>query len=221
MEGCLQIRVMNALEQVAQAALEYLQGPRLAVSGGTTFAAMFPLWASSVQARVKAGTPLRFFPVDERRVAFADEACNWRTCCEALLEPAGLGLQRAHWATSAAQYSDVLEREFGADPVVFDQIFLGVGEDGHTASLFPESAALRDRKSIVIDVTGPKPPPQRVTLGLRTLWDCRTLVCVALGEAKAPAVKRLREGDMELPITQAVAGHGRAILLLDQAAAGG
>src|SRR5438128_972535 len=108
-------------------------GPRVAVSGGTTFAALFRHWMPEVKRNVEAGETLRFFPVDERTVPFEDAHCNWRVCCEDLLIPAGLAGQKNHHVTTAAQYADLLLREFGGGAVVFDQIFLGIGEDGHTA----------------------------------------------------------------------------------------
>ncbi len=173
-----------------------------------------------VKRKAATGEGLRFFPVDERKVPFEDPDSNWRVCYEGLLQPAGLTGQREHRAISAPQYAAMLEREFGVGPVVFDSVFLGMGKDGHTASLFPGAGAIRDRKSIVLDVIGPKPPPQRITLGLKPLWDCKTLVAIAIGSSKAEVVRRLREGDPELPITMALAGHGNAVLLLDKAAAG-
>ena len=216
----MKIEVSDSLEEVARKALEYAQGPRIAVSGGGTFAGLFRHWLPEMKRRAQAGTPPRFFPVDERRVPFTDPQSNWKTCYEELLLPAGLEAQKVHHAVSTSQYLALLEGEFKGGPVVFDQVFLGMGEDGHTASLFPGGAYLKDRKSVVLDVVGPKPPPERVTLGLKPLWDCKVLVAIALGESKAPMVRRLREADMTLPITMALAGHGNAVLLLDRAAAG-
>ena len=216
----LKILVLDSLEDVAQKSLEYVQGPRVAVSGGTTFAALFRHWLPEVKRKVGAGETLGFFPVDERAVPFENPQCNWKVCCEELLIPAGLAAQRNHHVTTALQYEELLRREFAGDPVVFDQIFLGMGEDGHTASLFPGGSYLQDRTSIVLDVVGPKPPPQRVTLGFKPLKECETLVAIALGASKASMVKRLCEGDAELPIAIAMAGHGNAVLLLDRAAAG-
>lgn len=215
----MNVFVLDSLEKTALRSLEYLQGPRVAVSGGTTFAALFRHWLPEVKRRVDAGETLDFFPVDERKVPFQDSDCNWKVCWEELLFPAGLG-QKDHYVTTAAQYRELLQREFGGDPVIFDQIFLGLGEDGHTASLFPGGDSLKDNTSLVLDIIGPKPPPQRVTLGLRPLRECRTLVAIALGASKAPVVKKLLTGDRELPIALALNGHENAVLLLDRDAAG-
>jgi 6-phosphogluconolactonase len=217
----MKIIVLESPEKVAEKSLELLAGPRIAVSGGSTFSALFRHWVPEVRRRAEAGEAPRFFVVDERKVPFEDPQCNWKSCYEDLLLPAGLGEQKAHYVTTAAAYAELLHKEFGGDPVVFDQIFLGMGEDGHTASLFPGKDSLMDTESIVLDVTdSPKPPPQRVTLGLGTIRASESLVTVALGAGKAEMVRRLRAGDTALPITLAMQGHPHAVLLLDRAAAG-
>jgi 6-phosphogluconolactonase len=216
----MEIVVLENLEAVARKSLEYLQGPRIAVSGGSTFAALFRHWAPDVRARAAAGETLRFFVVDERKVPFEDPDCNWKACYEDLLRPAGLQDQKAHYVTTAAAYGDLLRREFGAAPVFFDRVFLGMGEDGHTASLFPGKPSLADTESIVLDITdSPKPPPERVTLGMKPIRESGMLLAVALGAGKAERVRQLRDGDESLPITLAMKGHPRAVLLVDKAAA--
>jgi 6-phosphogluconolactonase len=217
----MKVEILDSLNDVAVRSLELLGGPRVAVSGGTTFAALFRHWAPAVKRRAEAGERLRFYVVDERKVAFEDPLCNWKSCTEDLLVPAGLGEQRSHYVTNAADYAALLRAEFGAAPVVFDQVYLGMGEDGHTASLFPGKPSLNDLTSVVLDVTdSPKPPPERVTLGLGTIRASRSLVTIALGAGKVEMVRRLRDGDASLPITLAMHGHPDATLILDRAAAG-
>jgi 6-phosphogluconolactonase len=216
----MEIIVLDGLEDVARKSLEYLQGPRIAVSGGSTFAALFRHWAPDVARRTRAGETLRFFVVDERKVPFESPDCNWKACTEDLLIPAGLEVQRSHFVTTAMDYSALLRSEFGASPVHFDRVFLGMGEDGHTASLFPGKPTLADLLSTVIDVTdSPKPPAERVTLGLKPIRESGALITVALGAGKADRVRQLVDGDESLPITLAMKGHDHGVLLLDKAAA--
>src|SRR5690606_16154304 len=143
----MQVIVLDTLDQVAAKSLEYLAGPRVAVSGGTTFAALFRQWAPEVRRRVAAGAPYRFFVVDERKVAFDDPQCNWKSCYEDLLVPAGLEEQKDHFVDSAARYTKLLKTEFGDAPVIIDHVFLGMVEDGHTASPFPGKEPLRGTDS--------------------------------------------------------------------------
>ncbi len=217
----MQFIVLDTAEDVAAKSVEFAEGPRIAVSGGTTFATLFRHWAPGMRRRAESGRPPRFFLVDERDVPFDDPQCNWKSCYEELLVPAGLEDQKAHHVRNADDYARLLRAEFGGAPVVFDEVWLGMGEDGHTASLFPGKDTLRDLDSDVIDVTdSPKPPPRRVTLGLKPIRAARRLVLVALGAGKAEMIRRLRAGDESLPITLAMKDHPDAVVLLDRAAAG-
>jgi 6-phosphogluconolactonase len=83
----------------------------------------------------------------------------------------------------------------------FDLVILGMGEDGHTASLFPASKHLDDDAPAVAVFDAPKPPPERVSLGLTRLLSARERIVIAAGEGKREIIQRIREG-MELPITQ-------------------
>lgn len=216
----MRVVVLSTQEEVAQKSLELLSGPRVALLGGSTFTALAHTWVPEVSRRVREGQVLRFFPVDERNVPFDDAASNWKSVYENLLAPTGLEEQRTHHVTAAAEYAALLKTEFGSGPVVFDSVFLGIGEDGHTASLFPDKDAVRDVESVVINVfDSPKAPAKRVTLGLRPIRESRVLVAVALGKGKAEVVRRLVSGDETLPITQATKDHPYAILLIDQEAA--
>jgi len=217
----MKVEILDSLHDVAVRSLELLGGPRVAVSGGSTFAALFKHWAPAVKQRAEVGDRLRFYVVDERKVAFEDPMCNWKSCTEDLLIPAGLADQQSHYVTTASDYAALLHQEFGTSPVVFDQVYLGMGEDGHTASLFPGKPSLQDLSSTVLDITdSPKPPAERVTLGLGTIRAARSLITIALGAGKVEMVNRLRAGDTSLPITLALQGHPDATLLLDRAAAG-
>jgi 6-phosphogluconolactonase len=93
-------------------------------------------------------------------------------------------------------------------------VLLGVGEDGHTASLFPGHPALRARGFAVGIRDAPKPPPERVTLTLPALQAARQVIVLATGEGKADAVAMAKRGEVPSGM---IAG---ARWLLDRAAAG-
>jgi 6-phosphogluconolactonase len=126
---------------------------------------------------------------------------------------------------AAAAYADELAAAVGAgdhDGVpTFDVLLLGVGPDGHMASLFPEHAALHVRDRSVVAVHGaPKPPPTRISLTLPALSRAHEVWFVVSGEDKAKAVRLALSGAGELQIpASAPKGLNRTLWLLDEAAA--
>lgn len=101
-----------------------------------------------------------------------------------------------------------------------DFALLGLGEDGHTASLFPDDPALEERERLVVAVRGRKPPPDRVTFTLPLLRAARAIVVLTAGAGKADAVAAMLAGPS--PHTPAsLLGEGAAVeLIADRAAAG-
>ena len=82
-----------------------------------------------------------------------------------------------------------------------DLVFLGMGEDGHTASLFPGNPALDDPRPVVPVFAAPKPPPERVSLGLTTLRAARHRMVLATGAGKRAAARKIRAG-ADLPLNR-------------------
>ncbi len=123
----------------------------------------------------------------------------------------------AQYATTLASYAPG-----GAGVPAFDVVLLGVGPDGHLASLFPGDPALDvDDRTVVGVRHSPKPPPERVTLTYPALAQARELWFVAAGEGKAQAVGRaLRGDDLHRTPSAGVAGREQTRWLLDLAAAG-
>jgi 6-phosphogluconolactonase len=151
---------------------------------------------------------------DERCVAPDDPESNYRMARESLLElvhpatvhrmPAELGP-----AEGAAAYDRVV-----ASLQPLDLVLLGVGPDGHTASLFPGHAALAAPGWAVGVEDAPKPPPERVSLTLGALRSARRVLVLATGADKAEAVARARRGEVPAGMVPG------AQWLLDRAAAG-
>jgi 6-phosphogluconolactonase len=148
-----------------------------------------------------------FFPVDERRVPFDDPRSNWGAAYRSLLRRVGRSPDKGHYAQSAEAYEQVLRQSLEHWPPVFDVVFLGVGEDGHTASLFPGGKYLQDTTSVVLETTSPKPPVPRITLGPGVLMSARKLIGVVFGDKKGPIATALLQGDRSLPFVRIVAGH--------------
>lgn len=104
----------------------------------------------------------------------------------------------------------------------FDVLMLGIGPEGHVASVFPESPSVYEQQRMVVAVTGcPKPPPTRVTMTLPAINSARQAWILASGESKARAVRLMLEpgaGPLQVPAS-AVRGRDQTLLLVDQVAA--
>lgn len=95
---------------------------------------------------------------------------------------------------AAAQYRNEIK-----DIDAFDIAYLGMGEDGHTASLFPQHEALEDQRPVIPVYHSPKPPSDRVSLSIDTLAKTKTKIVLVSGKSKAPVIRQIKEG-AALPI---------------------
>jgi 6-phosphogluconolactonase len=171
---------------------------------------------------------------DERFVPVDDPERNERQAREALLDGLDLDPVRVHpmpaadgpdgedAEAAAARYADELRRAAPADHEVppFDLLLLGVGPDGHTASIFPEAPGAHDERLVLAVHGSPKPPPTRITLGFPALNAARDVWFVVAGESKAQAVAMALSGAGRVQVPAAgVSGRGGTLWLLDEPAA--
>ncbi len=171
---------------------------------------------------------------DERCVAADQPDSNWGQAQTTLLEhlpipetnvlPPDMTLSSE---AAAEHYQQTLLRLPQKLPGIprLDHIWLGMGEDGHTLSLFPADTGMMSPRSLVTAVhNAPKPPPDRISLTLRALQGVETCLIMVAGSAKAGITARALRGDTSLPIVQAVqtieAAGGLVTWLLDAGSAG-
>jgi 6-phosphogluconolactonase len=188
----------------------------IALSGGDTARACYQLFATA--ANVDWSGVDVFFG-DERWVSVHDPDSNEGMARLAFLDeldPSWVHSLRRAGDTideAAANYDELL-RSYGS----IDLIHLGLGPDGHTASLFPGSAALEERERLVVPNPGDATHPHdRLTFTFPALARSRTVVFTVAGEGKREAFARIRAGD-DLPAARVEAEH--VIWLVDPAAAG-
>lgn len=178
----------------------------VALSGGSTPGPVYS--ALSVAHRHLAPwSGVNFFWSDERAVTPDDPGSNYRLAREALLDPLNIRPERVHrmgadredLAGAARDYHEEMARTFeapaGGPPPEFDLILLGLGEDGHIASLFPGAAW--EGKSWAAAVDGPAPYPRRMTLTPPLLRRARSVIVLARGRGKAPALAGAIEGRID------------------------
>jgi 6-phosphogluconolactonase len=198
----------------------------LALSGGTTPGRTYELLAAAPTEL--AGVEIWF--ADERCVAPDDEQSNYRLAAETLLAPAGIAPEHVHRMEGelgpdegARRYAralrDGVARTDGQLPVL-DLIVLGVGPDGHIASLFPGSPALDagDRELCLGIHDSPKPPPERITLSLGVLRAARRCLLLATGASKADAVDAML-GQPSRRVPASLLRRERLTVIVDDAAA--
>jgi 6-phosphogluconolactonase len=165
---------------------------------------------------------------DERCVPPDDPESNYRLVAESLLPGASVPPERVHRIEgerapleAARAYADELRRVVPAGDSgvpVLDVALLGLGEDGHTASLFPGDPALERHDALAFPVRAVKPPPDRITLSLDVLRAARAALLLAEGAGKADAVARvLAAPDPAVPAS--LLARERTELVVDEAAA--
>jgi 6-phosphogluconolactonase len=171
---------------------------------------------------------------DERCVPQSDPESNWGQLQTLLLDevpvpPTGRLRPTAERGAeeAAASYARALERldKAPSGHPRLDHAWLGMGEDGHTLSLFPGRTDLAAENSLVVAVhDSPKPPPDRVSLTFECLKGVQHCVVIAAGAAKRRVVEQAIRGDLTLPVARAAStvleSGGRVTWLLDVAAAG-
>jgi 6-phosphogluconolactonase len=183
---------------------------RLSLAGGNT-----PREVYAAMADVGRNFPwnkLQITFVDERCVAPHDKDSNFRMAQESLLTVApipGGNVFRIRGeiepGAAAVEYEAKLAAvaaRFGEERYAHDLVLLGLGPDGHTASLFPGSPALEESKRNVIPATGPKPPPQRITFTFPLINAAREVAFLVREDSKQTVVAEVQAGDPRHPASR-------------------
>jgi len=184
------------------------------LSGGSTPQATHRLLASPEYAGRVDWQRCHVFFGDERRVPLDDPRSNYHNARTALLDHVPIPQAQVHPLTSADLYEGLLRSFFGAS-CDFDLLFLGIGDDGHTASLFPGSVSLMEAERWVVEPPDVVAGMSRLTLTLPALNAARRTLFLATGGAKREPLSRIRTGT---PLPAGLVEGGR--FLVDRAAAG-
>jgi 6-phosphogluconolactonase len=188
----------------------------VAVSGGTTYRKVLHVWQKNLGISY-----VKVFPVDERMVPFDSSESNWGMIEELLFDPLDWPDSRRCFVQKMSEhavddYEKLLRFTFKGPLPEFDLIFLGVGGDGHTASLFPGTPHLDDYASWVLQTESPNPPKERITLGMGVICQARQVVIIVMGHDKHDIVQKMFEGDDALPIVKIMKHPVKKRLFLDR-----
>ncbi len=246
----MELIVRTDVEALAQAAAERILTAAaaaiadrgrftIALAGGSTPAALYRLLAAPSHVARLDWLATEVFFGDERCVPPDHEWSNYAMAWRSLLRHVPLPPEQLHRmrgelppAVAAESYSRILTHTIdsaGAPWPPLDVILLGMGEDGHTASLFPGMAVLAERSTAVVATEVPsyvRPQVPRVTLTLPVLNAAREVMFLVAGEGKAGMIERVLKGDQSgegedgrAPAARVRPSHGQLSWFLDQAAA--
>ena len=202
----------------------------VALSGGATPRRSYSLLSEVPHRDQVDWQRVHFFWTDERCVPKEDEASNFKLAFDAFLSKVPVpeeNLHRIRGEKEPAEGAEGYEKEIGAffgreGSPVFDLMILGVGEDGHTASLFPDSEALLETDKFVIPVYLRRPGFDRVTLSLPVLNHGDHVLFLVSGRSKAAIVREIlgkRGKRKNYPAGLVRPVNGRVIWLIDEEAA--
>ena len=166
-------------------------GCNVLLTGGRAAAAIYQVWAKT--SRFKALRDTDFYFGDERCVSPDHPDSNYRMAMQTLFRDGVPGNCRVRRIKAELGDSAAAAEQYALElPGRIDVLLLGVGEDGHIASLFPQSSALHESESRVVAVIGNKPPPRRITITPPVIVSADATFVFALDEMKARILDEAR-----------------------------
>jgi 6-phosphogluconolactonase len=225
-------RIAGAFIQVVQEALSKQAFCSLALSGGSTPRALYKYLAQPSYRKAVNWSQVHFFWGDERYVPHDHPAGNYKMAYEAWLKYLAIPSSNIHpmptdfskpddaahaYEEEIRRYVTIAERT--AFPS-FGLILLGIGEDGHTASLFPGGTAIEETKRWCVPASAPVEPKQRLTLTLPVLNSAHNVWFLVTGVSKAPVLKRVLDSlphEPLLPAARVKPAEGELVWWVDSA----
>ena len=228
--AALAAAVADRIVDVCRSTLQSREAVHICLAGGNTPRAAYRLLAMEPRRSRIRWEAVQVYWGDERAVPPDHVDSNYRMAREALLEHVPIAASRIHrmeaedadLAAAAVRYEATLRRHLphDADGVVcFDLVLLGVGTDGHTASLFPGTPALDVADRLCTVGVAPTGQP-RLTLTYPVFDAAAAIVVAAGGADKAPVVRAVFDGGGDMPVAWLRPKPGSLVWLIDRAAAG-
>lgn len=201
----------------------------VALTGGSSPKILYEILRTAPYRQRVPWKDCYIFWSDERAVPFNDERNNARMGFEKLLNHVPVPADQIYRMNgdiapqkSADEYEKILNRHFGEQEPSFDLILLGMGADGHTASIFPESEAVHEQNRLVTTGYNKKQETYRVTFTAPLINKARHIFFAVFGDEKAETLRRVLEGDYNpenLPAQLVTPGQGDITWFLDEKSA--
>ncbi|HUC83840.1 MAG TPA: 6-phosphogluconolactonase [Candidatus Acidoferrales bacterium] len=191
----------------------------VALPGGRIAREFFTATVSRAKARKVSFDAVHFFWADERCVPPTDPESNFKMAADLLLHPLHIADERIHrirgedFPSAAAKTAEAELRRIAPEnqehQPLLDLIFLGMGEDGHVASLFPDAPAKIVDSSVpfLVVENSPKPPPTRISLSYKTIFAAKNLWILISGAGKSRALRESLSSTGQTPLARVIAAH--------------
>jgi 6-phosphogluconolactonase len=225
----LSLRAAEAAVRTINESVQTNDTCSVVLSGGNTPRTLYRLLSSQFRDQIP-WTKIQMFWGDERYVPPDDPQSNYRMARETLLDHVACPAANVHAMPThlpdpdiaARDYEKTLRTYFSKGWPRFDLVLLGLGEEGHTASLFPRSPALEETRRWVVAVKAPSVPPLRLTLTLPALTEAANIYFLVAGSNKAEALHHVLTGSPDptnYPASGIRPAEKTVIWWLDRAAA--
>jgi len=199
------------------------------LSGGNSPKKLYELLASAAYREQADWSKLSFFFGDERYVPFTDNNNNGRMAKETLFDPLKIEESKIFYINTAlpaeaaaTDYAKKIETHFDKKPIQFDLVLLGLGDNAHTASLFPHTKVLYEMKALTSALFIEEINAWRITMTAPLINEAHAIAFLVYGETKASAVHQIIEGKRDIdnyPAQLIDPSEGTLDWFLDEAAA--
>lgn len=177
------------------------------LSGGSTPKALYALLAESPYKESIPWEKLHFFWGDERAVPFEDSRNNAKMCYEELLDKVPVKAENIHIMRtditpeeSAAEYEQIVKSYFNGSETTFDFVLLGMGDDGHTLSLFPGTEVIHEQNALATSFFLQAQDMYRITLTAPVVNNAACVAFLAAGAGKAEVLKQVLKGEKNVDL---------------------
>jgi len=209
--SAITIHRFETMDELVPMIVPALQSGSVAISGGSTYKEVCEAVGRSKPDLTKSW----FCAVDERIVPFDSPNSNWGAVVSPMLEACGITEQTYNHYESEGFLRMLLRNRFDTEPYTFDSIFLGVGEDGHTAGLFPGTSDVNNMTSLILTTKSPRGVAKRITFAPKLIVGAKRVVVIMTGASKESCIDSMLHHDLTVPFISILSRRAETEMYLD------